>query len=531
MVWMTHHTGRRQGGRTRSSARAASTGSRLTIALLLAAGGTIAGVASLGAQQASAAKSKAKSTKDSASATAAKPDTVQHFSGVIGVAVDSLHGMSLEGATVSVVGTNRHGTTDAQGQFRIDSVPPGEYRLALTHPELDTLGLAVATQPIAMPVGRYAVVRLATPSQSVVLNLFCPKEKMRSGPVAVVGRVLDADTDAPDSGARVSLDWTQLDVGAAIGVKHIPVVRTASVDDHGVFFVCGVPGNVKAALRASLGREITAAVPVNTQDQVLILTMLHVAHPDTAKVVVATNTGPGGSATKAVAVGAGLKTGRAALSGRVTDQTGKPLQGVNMSVEGAASTTNTNADGTYSLRGLPAGTQALVVRHVGYAMQDVTVDLSNVTEHRADVKMMPAPPMLAAVTVEGKRDKGLRDVGFSTRSKAGLGQYLTEDQIAQRQPMQMTDLFTQMRGIRMDYSSGYPMITDSRDAGGGCVSYVIDGVPQQMPDPQDFNDFIHPDEVSAVEVYTAAEAPAQFQTGGNSSCVVIVIWTKTKIGG
>jgi hypothetical protein len=52
-----------------------------------------------------------------------------------------------------------------------------------------------------------------------------------------------------------------------------------------------------------------------------------------------------------------------------------------------------------------------------------------------------------------------------------------------------------------------------------------------MPDPQDFNDFMHPDEVSAVEVYTAAEAPAQFQVGGSSSCEVIVIWTKTKIGG
>jgi hypothetical protein len=410
-------------------------------------------------------------------------------------------------------------------------VPPGEYRLTLSHPVLDTLGLAVATQPIAMPLGRYAVVRLATPSQAAVLNLYCPKERLRTGPVGVVGRVLDADTDAPDSGARVSLDWTQLDVGTAIGVKHIPVVRTASVDDHGVFTICGVPGNVKALLRASLGKEITAAVPVNTQDQQLIVTMLHVAHPDTATPVVATKAAPGAASTKAVPVAVGLKTGHATISGRVTDQMGKPLQGVNLTVEGAAPSTNTNADGTYSLRGLPAGTQALVVRHVGYAMLDLTVDLSNRNERHADVKMLPAPPMLAPVSVEGKRDKGLRDVGFSTRMKAGLGQYVTEDQIAQRQPMQMTDLFTQMRGIRMDYSSGYPMITDSRDASGGCVSYVIDGVPQQMPDPQDFNDFMHPDEVSAIEVYTSAEAPAQFQVGGNSSCLVIVIWTKTKVGG
>jgi len=136
------------------------------------------------------------------------------------------------------------------------------------------------------------------------------------------------------------------------------------------------------------------------------------------------------------------------------------------------------------------------------------------------------------VTIEGKRDKGLREVGFTTRQRAGLGHYLTEDQIAQRQPMQMTDLLTQMPGIRMDYSSGYPVPTSSRDAMGGCVSYVIDGVPQQFGlETQDFNDYMHPDEVSAMEVYSPSEAPAQFQVGGNSSCEVIVIWTKTKIGG
>ncbi len=69
----------------------------------------------------------------------------------------------------------------------------------------------------------------------------------------------------------------------------------------------------------------------------------------------------------------------------------------------------------------------------------------------------------------------------------------------------------------------------SRGAGGSCLTYVIDGVPTPMQG--DFNDYMHPDEVAAVEVYQSSEAPAQFQATGQSDCAVVVIWTKTRVGG
>jgi hypothetical protein len=409
-------------------------------------------------------------------------------------------------------------------------VPPGEYRLSLTSPVLDTVGLAVATQAIAMPLGRYAVVRLTTPSRTAVLGMYCPKEKLVLGPGGVVGRVLNADTEVPDSGAHIMMSWTQLEVSAAIGVKRTLRRRDAHADANGMFAICGVPVNINAALSASMNKEETADVPIKPDGDVLSLAMLHVASPDTsppppAQVTAAANT----PNTPAVPLG---RRGRAVLTGRVTDLQGRALAGVSLGVQNAASTTTSGTDGTFTLRSLPAGTQALVARHLGYALTHVTVDLSSVSPRTVEVKMQPAPPQLATVTIEGKRDKGLRDVGFTTRMRAGIGHYLTEDQIAQRQPMQMTDLLTQMPGIRMDYSSGYPVPTASRDATGGCVSYVIDGVPQQFGlETQDFNDYMHPDEVSAMEVYSPSEAPAQFQVGGNSSCEVIVIWTKTKVGG
>jgi hypothetical protein len=60
---------------------------------------------------------------------------------------------------------------------------------------------------------------------------------------------------------------------------------------------------------------------------------------------------------------------------------------------------------------------------------------------------------------------------------------------------------------------------------------VIDGIPTQLQGGENFNDFMHPNEVAAVEVYQASEAPAQFQQGGSSDCAVVVIWTKTRVGG
>jgi hypothetical protein len=159
----------------------------------------------------------------------------------------------------------------------------------------------------------------------------------------------------------------------------------------------------------------------------------------------------------------------------------------------------------------------------------VTVDLSARAPHHTDLRLLPAPPTLTPVQVEGKREKGLRNVGFTQRQKSGLGRYLTADQISEKLPTVMTDIFSTVPGLMIDYSSGQPQLKGSRGAGGSCLTYVIDGV--QTPMQGDFNDYMHPDEVAAVEVYQSSEAPAQFQTGGQSDCAVVVIWTKTRVGG
>src|ERR1700689_2020124 len=119
----------RLGGRAPSRALRSLTGLMAggTFGMALGAGLAMAGVplAASWAPPPPATKTKAKP----AAAPAPKQppaDTAHHFSGVIGVAIDSIHGGPLRAATVTIVGTKGSGVTDSLGQFRIDSgVPAG----------------------------------------------------------------------------------------------------------------------------------------------------------------------------------------------------------------------------------------------------------------------------------------------------------------------------------------------------------------------------------------------------------------------
>jgi len=94
-------------------------------------------------------------------------------------------------------------------------------------------------------------------------------------------------------------------------------------------------------------------------------------------------------------------TAEAQVSGQVTDSaTGRGIDGVEVRAAGTATVATTNADGRYTLRGLTAGRQTLLVRRVGYrgARRIVSVGQASVT---ADFQLPPVISTLDELVVAG----------------------------------------------------------------------------------------------------------------------------------
>ena len=129
------------------------------------------------------------------------------------------------------------------------------------HPLLDTLGIAITTRAVAFQAGNTLAVEMAVPSAQTVLEMSCaPQRGGARGPSALVGKVLDADTDTPLVGAKVSLSWVgaepnDAEKGAASSARS-PSDPMAAIE------ICGLPPGMDGNVQAEFNGQKTAEVRV-----------------------------------------------------------------------------------------------------------------------------------------------------------------------------------------------------------------------------------------------------------------------------
>src|SRR6185436_2054231 len=99
------------------------------------------------------------------------------------------------------------------------------------------------------------------------------------------------------------------------------------------------------------------------------------------------------------------------VTGKVTDESGKPLQGVTVTVKKTSTATATAEDGSFTLN-VPSGTSTLVFTSVGFAEQEVA--LANRTT--INVALVNASAALADVVVIGYSSVKKKDVTGSVAS-------------------------------------------------------------------------------------------------------------------
>jgi hypothetical protein len=209
------------------------------------------------------------------------------FGAITGIVVDSLHGRALAGAQISVEGLNSFALTDSAGRFRIDSVPPGKYRIGVFHPLLDSLGLSIASPQLKVSADSTLVAVFATPSTLTFIRLVCGPIQIDTmagiGPSVVVGRVLDAETEAPVGSVKVTLDWTEIQAGAKIGVRRVQRMRDTTTGPSGEFRFCHLPPGLNGVARAAIATADSGAVsrPLALNGRLVVPIVLHV--PGAAK--------------------------------------------------------------------------------------------------------------------------------------------------------------------------------------------------------------------------------------------------------
>jgi len=210
-----------------------------------------------------------------------------------------------------------------------------------------------------------------------------------------------------------------------------------------------------------------------------------------------------------------------AILGRlVARDSHEPIRRARVALRDTKLTTTTDSSGHFTFTGLAPGTHTLEISAVGYASATWPVVLAprQVLTHEFELTLLAY--QLPEVVV---KEKGLRRfAGFERRRQAGMGYFLTREQIERRDPATLVDVLVTVRGVQQVCLSNDCIPKMVRSPPGCYPQYFIDGIESTAY----FARHTPPHDIEGIEIYRgSSETPGEFE-GSNSGCGVIVIWTK-----
>ncbi len=214
-----------------------------------------------------------------------------------------------------------------------------------------------------------------------------------------------------------------------------------------------------------------------------------------------------------------------AIRGQVfSRETQAPVAGAAVSLTGTPLATTTDSLGQFALTDLALGVFLLEIRAVGYATASwrLTLKPGKVFAHRFEMDLLPY--QLPEVVVKGKEPLAVRRFAdFERRRRAGMGYFLTQEQIERTSPTTLIEVLVTVRGVKQVCLTNDCIAIMARSPPGCYPQYFLDG-HESTPY---FARNTPPQDVRGIEIYRgSSETPGEF-IGSNSGCGVIVIWTKS----
>src|SRR6266550_6971814 len=234
----------------------------------------------------------------------------------------------------------------------------------------------------------------------------------------------------------------------------------------------------------------------------------------------------------------GAQQATGTVRGRVTDgATQRPLSGVTVAVGSRSALTQ--ADGRYVITGVPAGTDPLRARLIGYGRATQAVTIAENETLVADLALTSQAVSLSEIVVTGYGTQRAGDItGAVTQvssAEFNTGRIITPQQLIQSKVagVQVVDNNEPGGGVTLRIR-GANSVTASSDP-----LYVIDGMPVGLANTNPVNvldasaglsagrdalNFLNPDDIESITVLKDASAAAIY--GANAANGVVLITTK-----
>jgi hypothetical protein len=320
----------------------------------------------------------------------------------------------------------------------------------------------------------------------------------------VAGRVLDPDTEAPVANAAVTLMWTDVKISKETGITRTPHELNATTDSSGFFKFCGVSDALDASVQAGRSGVWTGEVAVSTAGAPLTFEDLALASSREAR-------------------------RKGVVRGVVHSLDDAPIGGARVEAPMFGTASVTKEDGTFTLEGIPTGTNLIIVRRIGFEPARITINVTSRQPTELRIVLGPAAAVMDTVFVTARRNYVLDKTGFLARERAGWGRYFTHADVEKRNPQHISDLLRDLPGIQVRYGVGGAVVTSSRMPsilGGGrsCTRIWVDGTEWRAIEPGDIDMFVSPRELVGLEIYQPGQAPAQYRD--IKECITVLMWTE-----
>jgi len=220
------------------------------------------------------------------------------------------------------------------------------------------------------------------------------------------------------------------------------------------------------------------------------------------------------------------------------EQTGAPLEHVEVMDLMAGTTAVTTRVGTVSLAFLPEGGSLVRLRKVGYAPVTLTVAISETDTAPFTVLMRRSPQDEAMVVTRNSAPRYLSPglLGFEERRRAGLGGQFVDD--ATLRTMDGEVMSVVLRRIHGANLNGGGLVSARRTPAGfapkshrrgttGSVSVYENGIRRASLTPMDFGN-LPVEDYAGVEFYSGTETYPVWISRTDNDCGVLLLWTREK---